>query len=374
MSGSGDCFVKDFAALGVPQLVKAREDFSLRQKIVATAGAVALTIALGAVDYLTGREWAISAFYLLPTGLAAWVAGRWSGLFVGVLCTTAWFLSDMLDGATYQHPLVPFWNGMMLFVFFFVVVWLLNEFRTSHYHLEQMVAHRTAALRTEIEERKRLEYSRRTLGLHVGQKVAERILARDPAIGGTEQEISVMFVDIRSFTARAANLKPDEAVNLLNQFLHAMVEVVEGEHGGMINKFLGDGFMALFGVDNDEDNHADKALAAGCDLERRLKRLNLDLATRGEEPIRIGIGINTGRALVGSIGSSERMEFTVIGNTVNVASRIEALNKTVNTTLLISKATRDALRRRISLRALPLQAIKGVVQPLEIFTLDCAWT
>jgi len=374
MSGSGDCFVKDFAALGVPQLVKAREDFSLRRKIVATAGAVALTIALGAVDYLTGREWAISAFYLLPTGLAAWVAGRWSGLFVGALCTTAWFLSDMLDGATYQHPLVPFWNGIMLFMFFFVVVWLLNEFRTSHYHLEQMVARRTAALRTEIEERKRLEYSRRTLGLHVGQKVAERILARDPAIGGTEQEISVMFVDIRSFTARAANLKPDEAVNLLNQFLHAMVEVVEGEHGGMINKFLGDGFMALFGVDNDEDNHADKALAAGCDLERRLKRLNLDLATRGEEPIRIGIGINTGRALVGSIGSSERMEFTVIGNTVNVASRIEALNKTVNTTLLISKATRDALRRRISLRALPLQAIKGVVQPLEIFTLDCAWT
>jgi len=374
MSGSGDCFVKDFAALGVPQLVKAREDFSLRRKIVATAGAVALTIALGAVDYFTGREWAISAFYLLPTGLAAWVAGRWSGLFVGALCTTAWFLSDMLDGATYQHPLVPFWNGIMLFMFFFVVVWLLNEFRTSHYHLEQMVARRTAALRTEIEERKRLEYSRRTLGLHVGQKVAERILARDPAIGGTEQEISVMFVDIRSFTARAANLKPDEAVNLLNQFLHAMVEVVEGEHGGMINKFLGDGFMALFGVDNDEDNHADKALAAGCDLERRLKRLNLDLATRGEEPIRIGIGINTGRALVGSIGSSERMEFTVIGNTVNVASRIEALNKTVNTTLLISKATRDALRRRISLRALPLQAIKGVVQPLEIFTLDCAWT
>ena len=354
--------------------MKAREDFSLRRKIVATAGAVALTIALGAVDYLTGREWAVSAFYLLPTGFAAWVAGRWSGLFVGALCTTAWFLSDMLDGATYQHPLVPFWNGIMLFMFFFVVVWLLNEFRTSHYHLEQMVARRTAALRTEIEERKRLEYSRRTLGLHVGEKVAERILARDPAIGGTEQEISVMFVDIRSFTARAANLKPDEAVNLLNQFLHAMVEVVEGEHGGMINKFLGDGFMALFGVDNDEDNHADKALAAGCDLERRLKRLNLDLATRGEEPIRIGIGINTGRALVGSIGSSERMEFTVIGNTVNVASRIEALNKTVNTTLLISKATRDALRRRISLRALPLQAIKGVVQPLEIFTLDCAWT
>lgn len=374
MSGSADCFVKALCGIGVPQVVKAREDFSLRRKIVATAGAVALTIALGAVDYLTGREWAITAFYLLPTGLAAWVAGRWSGLVVGALCTGAWFLSDMLDGATYQHPLIPFWNGIMLFMFFVVVVWLLNAFRTSQYHLEQMVARRTAALRAEIEERKRLEYSRRILGVHVGHKVAEQILARDPGIGGMEQEISVMFVDIRSFTARVANLKPDEAMNLLNKFLHAMVEVVEGEHGGMINKFLGDGFMALFGVDSDEYNHADKALAAGCDLERRVERLNLDLATRGEEPIRIGIGINSGRAIVGSIGSSERMEFTVIGNTVNVASRIEALNKKVNTTLLISKATRDALRRQISLRALPLQPVEGVVQPLEIFTLDRAWT
>ena len=354
--------------------MNAGEDFSLRGKIAATAAAVALTIALGAVDYLTGRELAITAFYLLPTGLAAWVAGRWSGFVVGALCTAAWFLSDMFDGATYQHPLIPFWNGIMLFTFFVVVVWLLNAFRTSQYHLEQMVARRTAALRAEIEERKRLEYSRRILGVHVGHRVAEKILARDPGVGGMEQEISVMFVDIRSFTARAANLKPDEAMNLLNQFLHAMVEVVEGEHGGMINKFLGDGFMALFGVDSDEFNHADKALAAGCDLQRRLERLNLDLAARGEEPIRIGIGINSGRAIVGSIGSSERMEFTVIGNTVNVASRIEALNKTVNTTLLISKPTRDALRRRISLRALPLQAVEGVVQPLEIFTLDSAWT
>ncbi len=205
--------------------------------------------------------------------------------------------------------------------------------------------------------------------MHVGRKVAEQILARDPGVGGTEQEITVIFVDIRSFTARAAHLKPHEAVGLLNEFLRAMVEVVEGEHGGMINKFLGDGFMALFGVDSDARNHADKALAAGRDMERRLERLNADLVKRGEEPIRIGIGINSGRAIVGSIGSPERMEFTVIGNTVNVASRIEGLNKTLNTTLLISKATRDALRRPPALRALTPQTVKGVEQPVKIFTL-----
>jgi adenylate cyclase len=181
-----------------------------------------------------------------------------------------------------------------------------------------------------------------------------------------------MFVDIRSFTARTANLKPHEAVSFLNRFLHAMVQVVEIEHGGMINKFLGDGFMALFGVDSGQHDHADKALAAGHDLERRLARLNSDLTRRGEEPIRIGIGINSGRVIVGSIGSPERMEFTVIGSAVNIASRIQALNKTLGTTLLLSRATRDALRQPLTLRALPLQSIEGVERPLETFTPEYA--
>ena len=202
--------------------------------------------------------------------------------------------------------------------------------------------------------------------------MAEQILARHGRVGGTEQQVTVMFVDIRSFTARTANLKPHEAVSFLNRFLQAMVQVVEIEHGGMINKFLGDGFMALFGVDGDQRDHADKALAADHDLQRRLERLNSDLTRRGEEPIRIGIGINSGRVIVGSIGSPDRMEFSVIGSTVNIASRIEALNKILGTTLLLSRATRDALRRPLALRALPLQSIDGVDRPLETFTPEYA--
>ena len=87
------------------------------------------------MDYLTCRELVISAFYLLPTWLASWVAGRWSGLVVGSLCTCVWFLSDLLSGPAYQHPLIPVWNAMMLMVFFVVVVWLLTEFRHSHSQL-----------------------------------------------------------------------------------------------------------------------------------------------------------------------------------------------------------------------------------------------
>jgi len=362
--------VKPFRVLGF--VMKHGEEFSSRWKGAATTAAVVLGFALGFVDYITGREWAISAFYLLPISLAAWVAGRSPAFIVGTLCACLAFLSDTLSGPAYQHPLIPVWNAVMLFVFFVVVSWLLTDFRRSRYQLEQTVAHRTAALKAEIEERKQLEHVRRTLGLHVGPKVAEQILARNGRVGGTEQRVTVMFVDIRSFTARTADLKPHDVVSFLNAFLHAMVQVVEIEHGGVINKFLGDGFMALFGVDSDQRDHADKALAAGHDLERKLERLNSNLTRHGEKPIRIGIGINSGRVIVGSIGSPERMEFTVIGNTVNIASRIQALNKTLGTTLLLSRATRDSLRQPFALRALPLQSIEGVERPLETFTPDYA--
>jgi adenylate cyclase len=148
-----------------------------------------------------------------------------------------------------------------------------------------------------------------------------------------------------------------------------MVEIVEAEHGGMVNKFLGDGFMAIFGAGSGVATQADDAVAAGCSMLRRLELFNADLVRANEAPLEIGIGINTGRAIVGSIGSSERMEFTVIGNTVNVASRIEGLNKTLGTSLLLSKATKDHLSRPIKLRALPSRQVKGVEAPVEIFTI-----
>ena len=211
------------------------------------------------------------------------------------------------------------------------------------------------------------EHLRRTFGLHVGHKAAKQILARNPGLGGTEQEITVMFVDIRSFTERSAHLTPGQAVRLLNEFLRVTVEVIECEHNGMINKFLGDGFIALFGVDSPSCGHADEALAAGRAIQRKVESLNAERAKHGEDSIEIGIGINTGPAIVGSIGSPDRMEFTVIGNTVNVASRIEGLSKVVGASLLISKATRDALESAPELRAFSGQKIRGVDELAEVF-------
>ena len=218
----------------------------------------------------------------------------------------------------------------------------------------------------ELRDKERL---RRVFGLHVGEKAAQQILTRDPGLGGTDQVVTLLFLDLRGFTARAARADPKTVVNFLNRFLQAMVEIVETEHGGMVNKFLGDGFMAIFGAGSGATTHADDAVAAGRSMLRRLELFNADLVRANEAPLGIGIGINTGRAIVGSIGSSERMEFTVIGNTVNVASRIEGLNKALGTSLLLSKATKDHLSRSIRLRALPPQQVKGVDAPVEVFTI-----
>src|SRR5438477_6677165 len=127
--------------------------------------------------------------------------------------------------------------------------------------------------------------------------------------------------------------------------------------------------MTLFGVGSDAGNHADHAVEAGCSMQEKLKHLNVDRARRGEEALGIGIGINTGPAIVGSIGSPDRMEFTVIGNTVNVASRIEQLTKTMGASLLMSRTTRDALQRAPELRELPPQQVKGVAELVQIFGL-----
>ncbi|HEV7404619.1 MAG TPA: adenylate/guanylate cyclase domain-containing protein [Chthoniobacteraceae bacterium] len=220
-----------------------------------------------------------------------------------------------------------------------------------------------------IGELRGKEQLRQTFGLHVGRRASEQILARDPGLSGVEQIITVMFVDIRSFTRRSEVCPPAEMVRLLNEFLKVMVEIVETQHGGMINKFLGDGFIALFGIGPDSDRHATDALRAGAEMLRGLAGLNERLAGTCGEPLAIGIGIHTGPAIVGSIGSPDRLEFTAIGSTVNLASRIEGLTKTVGTPLLLTAATKRAVREEIALREYPPQTVRGVDEPVAVYGL-----
>jgi adenylate cyclase len=213
---------------------------------------------------------------------------------------------------------------------------------------------------------KEKEKLRQTFGLHVGERAAEQILKRDPGLSGVQQEITVMFVDIRSSTAQAAKMKPAEVVEMLNDFFRVTVRVVE-QHGGMVNKYLGDGFMALFGAGDFAGNHAGAAVGAGRDILISLDKLNHELAAQGREPIRIGVGLHTGPAIVGSIGSPQRLEFTAIGNTVNVASRIESLTKTVGRPLLLTAEVRALLSVEFPLEVLPPQQVRGIHEPMTVF-------
>ncbi|WP_160148355.1 adenylate/guanylate cyclase domain-containing protein [[Leptolyngbya] sp. PCC 7376] len=235
-----------------------------------------------------------------------------------------------------------------------------DEFGPLIDEFNQMVA--------ELEEK---QYLRDMFGRHVGQGIAQQILQSNPELVGTEQNLTVMFTDIRNFTARSAISRPSDIVLLLNRFLNIMVEIVEQDHHGMVNQLLGDGFMALFGVGDTASNHAEQAVNAAQDMMRGLERLNQELIAEGIQPLQIGIGLHTGLAIAGSIGSPQRMEYTAVGDTVNVASRVESLTKVVGKPLVFSGTTKAALPKKFEsrLEALEPQMVKGKSEPIEIYTL-----
>src|SRR6266550_7192420 len=138
-----------------------------------------------------------------------------------------------------------------------------------------------------IRQLKDKEKLRQTFGLHVGRRAAEQILARDPGLSGVEEEITVMFVDMRSWTARTSVSVPSDVVEVMNDFFRVTVRVVEEKHRGMVNKYLGDGFMAIFGVGDSGSNHAGDAVAAGREILSAVKELNDELAEKGRAPIQI---------------------------------------------------------------------------------------
>src|SRR5882724_10044968 len=142
---------------------------------------------------------------------------------------------------------------------------------------------------------------------------------------------------MRSWTARSRASAPSETTPMMNEFFRVSGWAVEEEHRGVVNKYVGDGFMAIFGAGDSGSNHARDAVWAGCEILCAVKGLNDELAAKGRAPIQIGIGLHSGPAIVGSVGSPQRLEFTAIGNTVNVASRIEGLTKTVGRLLLVTE-------------------------------------
>jgi adenylate cyclase len=240
-----------------------------------------------------------------------------------------------------------------------------------------ILAARFDAMATGLEERERL---RAVFGRYVSEEVARRALESPDAarLGGEDREVSVLFIDIVRSSVLGEVLEPHEIVEMLETYLAAMTELVE-EHRGCVIEMLGDAILAVFNAPDALEEHAARAVECGVAMKARLELLNdrweaSGLAQRwkdsGIERLRGRIGIHTGHVIAGNTGGETRMKYAVIGDTVNVAARVEALNGALGTTMLVSAATHAQLPEALAAEGEPRgeHAVKGRDQRVEVFS------
>ncbi|TBR17189.1 adenylate/guanylate cyclase domain-containing protein [bacterium] len=216
------------------------------------------------------------------------------------------------------------------------------------------------------EELRRRELVKELFGKYLSRQVADRLLA-DPGRGflaGESREVSVLFADVRGFTSFSESRTPEEVVATLNEYFGVVVDVIAAREG-VLDKFIGDGLMAVFGAPAAQPDHALRAVWTGLEMQAAVTAMNARRAGRGLPPVNVGIGVNSGRAVSGNLGSLKRMEFTVIGDTVNLASRLE--HHALKGQVLIGRSTYEAVKDALRCEKAGDVAIKGKKDPVEIW-------
>jgi adenylate cyclase len=208
------------------------------------------------------------------------------------------------------------------------------------------------------------------LGKVVSPDVAAELLRKDVTLGGEERQVTVLFSDLRNFTGMSEALSPQEMLGILNHYFTRMGAIVEN-HGGVVDKYMGDALMALFGAPVGNPDDADRAMKTALEMTEALEDLNRQWRKRGLPTIGVGIGINTDIVVAGNMGSETRLNYTVLGDGVNLASRLEELTKTpeYETPIIISSSTLAMAKERYRTRRLGEVAVKGKQKATEIFAL-----
>jgi adenylate cyclase len=214
-----------------------------------------------------------------------------------------------------------------------------------------------------LAERERIKEA---FGKFVNRQMADIVMNSDVKLGGERRDVAVFFSDIRSFTEMSEKMEPEDCVGFLNSYMSRMVSCVHRTRG-IVDKYIGDAIMAIWGVPVSTGDDAFNAVNAALMMRDNLIELNKTRGTPNRPLIRIGVGIHFGPVLAGQIGSEDRMEYTVIGDTVNLASRIESLNKAFLTDILITEETADLVDERIRLHPMDKIKVKGKRKPLQIY-------
>jgi adenylate cyclase len=184
-----------------------------------------------------------------------------------------------------------------------------------------------------------------------------------PTLGGESREVTVLFSDVASFTAISERLSPTELVRFMNIYLSAMTDIIE-EYGGFVDKYIGDAIVAVFGAPMDDPDHARKAVAAALDCRDKLAAMQDEFGLPDDIHVTARIGLNTGMTLVGNIGSQRRFNYTVMGDTVNLAARLESINKVYGTSILVSAETADACGSSVDFREVDHVRVMGKARPV----------
>ena len=334
-----------------------------------------------APTYLPARKYGIAALDLFVFTMAAFLLGalrtdsEWA-IVVSLFNICAYAMAIALCGLRYSTKVVMFSGiaSMLLHTVFFAIP-LEATFRfpsimiglLTHGVVTVCAAYSVASLIRMHRNSAMKEQLARFLPPELVEQVAKEpdLLQRKTE----RRNATVIFADIRGFTRLSEQMSPEKVVEFLNDFLDEMTGAIL-DHKGMLDKYIGDAVMGVFGVPYPSDDHALRALRAAIDMRDRLKRLNVSLKQKQLPELSVGIGLHTGDLLIGAIGSTRRLDYTVIGDTVNVASRIEGMTRNYPVEILVSGATREAIGGAIELYQIATVQVKNRVEPLILWSPD----